>query len=587
MDFWAQCVNRQYGKKPKICTPNLHPAFWQGAFLFVHLQKLIAMAKKLTYHFYLKDKNSPKPTPINFAVNINGQRRKLGIGESINPLWWDYENECAIESSRQKKAEKALSKRVNKNLNRLRTELDSLFAEYNAIDKLTPNHTQGEDYLFTLLKKAEDIINGQIVVETKEEQEARKTPTQFFNEFIERWSRSPNCRTGIVPNVGTIWNYKNTIRRYTDFIADNELKDTFAVFNEDFQARFDDYLLNDQELSMNSIVASHSQLKTMLRKAYEKGLLRDTSFLHWTSKAISFTHIYLTDEELNKLYSLKLTAKNQKDEKIGKESHIEESCDLFIVSSRTGLRFSDLKHLNSATWDMEKGKETLTIHVKKTNDKLTIPLHWQVIDIYKKYNGSLPCPVDKSKYNKHIRICAKLVGITQVVEVLEWEKGRPVLKAKQKFELISSHTGRRSFATNLYLVCKSPHQVMNLTGHKTEESFKRYICVSQAEMAEVVRKYINLDKNVEAESNETFEKLVRALRQDTRTIDSQKSKIESLEREVESMKVMSEEEKKDLLAKIENQRFAMGLGLTLEQYEEYQRQADVISSIEDAADPAS
>ena len=547
----------------------------------------MTMAKKLTYHFYLKDKNSTKPTPINFAVNINGQRKKMGIGESILPQWWDNEKECAIESSRQKKAEKALAKRVNKNLTRLREELDSLFVEFKAINKLTPNHTPGEDYLLTLFEKAGDIINGQIDVEAREEQEARKTPTQFFNEFIERWSHSPNFRTGVVPKAATIWNYKNTLRRYTDFIADNGLKDTFAIFNEDFQARFDDYLINEQELAMNTIVGSHSQLKTMLRSAYQKGLLRDPSFLHWTSKTITFTHIYLTDEELNKLYNLQLTAKIRKEEKIGKESHIEESRDLFMVSSRTGLRFSDLGHLNSATWNMTEGKEALTILVQKTSDKLTIPLHWQVIELYKKYGGCFPVPVDKSKYNEHVRLCAKIAGISQIMDAFEWEKGRPVIKSKQRYELISSHTGRRSFATNLYLVCKSPHQVMNLTGHKTEESFKRYICVSQAEMAEVVRKYINLDKDVEAESNEAFERFVRTLRQNTRIIDNQKNEIESLERQVESMKVLSEEEKKDLQATIDNQQFALGLGLTLDQYEEFKRQSDVLSSIMDPADPAS
>ena len=545
------------------------------------------MAKKLTYHFYLKDKNSTMPTPINFAINVNGQRKKMGIGESILPQWWDHDNECAIESSRQKKTEKALAKRVNKNLNRLRLELDSLFVEYKAVDKLTPNHTQGEDYLLTLFEKVADIINGQIDAEVKEEQDARKTPTQFFTEFIERWSHSANRRTGVVPKEETVWNYKNTLRRYTDFIADSGLKDSFAVFDENFQVKFDDYLLNEQELAMNTIVASHSHLKTMLKDAYSKGLLRDPSFLHWTSKTINFSHVYLTDAELNAIYDLKLTKEVREENKIGDESHIEESRDLFILSARTGLRYSDLRHINSASWEMEEGKETLTILVQKTSDKLAIPLHRQVIDLYHKYDSKLPIPVDKSKYNKHVRLCAKIAGITEKVEVWEWEKGRPVIKVKKKYELISSHTGRRSFATNLYLVVKSPHQVMNLTGHKTEENFKRYICVNQAEMAEVVRKYINLDKSVEVEGDEAFRRFVSTLRDDTRTIDRQQSEIDRLGRQVENITVISEEEKKDMLATIENQRFAMGLGLTLEEYEKYKRQVDIISSIADAADPAS
>ena len=280
------------------------------------------MAKVIKYHFYLKDKNSLKPTPINFSVSAGGVRKRMGIGESILPQWWDDENECAIESSRQKKTEKALAKRVNKNLRRLRDELDNLFEEYNAIDKLTPNHTQGEDYVLMLFEKVEGIISGQIETETEEEKESRKTPTQFFEEFIARWSHSPNKRTGVVPKADTMWNYQNTLRRYKDFIADNDLKDSFALFNEDFQSKFDDYLMNEQELAMNTIVSSHSQLKTMLKVAYEKGLLRDSSFLQWTSKTINFTHVYLSDEELNRLYNLKLTKKLRQENNISDVNHV-------------------------------------------------------------------------------------------------------------------------------------------------------------------------------------------------------------------------------------------------------------------------
>ncbi len=539
------------------------------------------MSKKLTYHFYLKNKNSTKPTPINFAVNAGGYRKKMGIGESILPRWWNEESESAIESNLQKKAERALAKRVNKNLNKLRSELDTLFEEYNAIDKLTPNHTEGEDYVQTLFEKASSIITGAIEDEAKDEEAARKTPTQFFNEFIEQWSHSPNRRTGIVPKKETIWNYKNTVRRYTDYIEDSGEKDSFAIFNEDFQAKFDDYLMNEQELAMNTIVGSHSQLKTMLKRAYEKGLLRDPAFLHWTSKTINFTHVYLNDEELNRIFNLQLTDEVREENKIGQESHIEESRDLFIISARTGLRYSDLRNLSTATWNLKDGKETITILVQKTSDRLVIPLHHQVIALYHKYDGALPKPVDKSKYNEHIRLCAKLANINQVIQLFQWEKGRPVLNTKLKFELVSSHTGRRSFATNLYLVCKKPHQVMALTGHKTEESFKHYICVNQAEMAEVVRKYINLDKNVEFEDDETYQKFISTVREDTRTIDNQQKEISLLEDRVKNMKFFAEVEKKELEDTIASQRFALGIGLTLDQYEEAKRQSDIIAGAVD------
>lgn len=535
------------------------------------------MAKEIRYHFYLKNIKSEVPTPINFVMNKGSFRRKVAVGEKILPLWWDVENECAIEDSRQKKQEKALAKRVNRNLTSLRSDLDELFEQYNGIEMLSPNHTDGVDYLEELFARAAAIIGGKLLTDAEEAKASRMTPTQFFEEFVERWGRSANKRTGVIPKAETMWNYANTIRRYKDFIVDNGRKDSFAIFDENFQTDFDDYLLNEQSLVMNTIVSTHSQLKVMLRRAYEKGLLRDPSFMHWSSKTINFTKIYLNDDELNAIYGLELTEAMRIERNIKQVNHIIESRDLFIMSSRTGLRYSDLKHLNSATWIMEEGKESLTINVQKTSERITIPLHKQVIELYNKYGGEFPEVVSKSHYNDQIRLCAELAGINTKVETFEWEKGRPVIHGHKKFELISSHTGRRSFCTNLFLKCKSAQYVMSLSGHKTEESFRRYLCVDQAEMAEMVRKYINLD--YEGENNATFERLVSQLRQDTLTIDKQQRQIVSLGRSAEEQRIIAEEVQKDLQAVINNQQFAMALGLTLAQYEHAQKQADAIADL--------
>lgn len=538
------------------------------------------MAKGIKYHFYLKDKNSHEPTPINIAINKDGYRKKMGIGESIHPYWWDNKNECAIEDSRQKKNEKALARRVNKNLNRLRQELDTLFNDYSGIEKLSPNHTEGDDLMVELFDQVAKIISGQIERGKKEDKSSRITPSEFFAQFIEKWSHSPNRRTGITPKGTTVWNYKNTLRRYKDFISDNGLRDSFTLFDENFITEFDTYLTEEQELAMNTIVGSHSQLKTMLREAQNKGYLHDSSYLNWPSKTVNFTKVYLTDAEINMLYHLQISDVQRRENHIGQESHIEESRDIFIISARTGLRFSDLRNLNSATWDLTPQKESITILIQKTTDKLTIPLHQQVIDIYKKYQGHFPSPVDKSKYNKHIRLCAKIAGIDTNISSFNWEKGRPVMGVYKKYELISSHTGRRSFATNLYLICKRPHQVMNLTGHKTEANFKKYICVDQKELAEAARKYINLTPVDERE--EGMKEMIEFVQKSTLEIAEKKKTIADLQYWLKWNDVFSQEQIRMLESQIEDLQFALGLGLSSEEYEEAKKQSDEIASIIDS-----
>ena len=91
----------------------------------------------------------------------------------------------------------------------------------------------------------------------------------------------------------------------------------------------------------------------------------------------------------------------------------------------------------------------------------------------------------------------------------------------------------------------------------------------------MIRPYINLD--YEGETITTFERLVQQLRKDTLTIDQQQRQIDSLERSSAEQQIMADETEKDLQSVIDNQQFAMALGLSLAQYEHAQRQADAIA----------
>ena len=66
---------------------------------------------------------------------------------------------------------------------------------------------------------------------------------------------------------------------------------------------------------------------------------------------------------------------------------------------------------------------------------------------------------------------------------------------KKKFEMISSHTARRSFATNLYNDGYPAISIMHITGHKTESSFLKYIKTSPEEHAKKLRKHWKLEMN--------------------------------------------------------------------------------------------
>lgn len=546
-----------------------------GTFYFTtFVETNITMAKALKYHFYLRDRRSNVPTPINFVFRKGTFKRKIGIGESISPMWWDSKTECAIVDSRQTKSERQLANRVNKNLQRLRNALDELFEKYNSVEKLSPNHTEGEDVLYSIYKEASSIIEGSISQETEAARLSRLTPIDFFKQFIDEWSRKPNRRTGKIPGKGTVWNYQNTLRRYCDYIQDSGLRDSFQLFDADFIDKFDTYLQCEQDLQRNTIVSTHSQLKTMLTAAHNKGLIHNLDFKSWPSKPAAVHHIALKDEEIKRILNVKFTKKLRAENKIGKESCIEESRDLFIICCRTGLRFSDLSHLNQETWDLEE--KMLETTIQKTSQKLSIPLHDDVIAIYNKYNGVFPNVVDKSHFNEHIRLCAKLAGINQPVSTFKWEKGNFIHVSCEKWQMISSHTGRRSFATNLFMVSGEAEMVRALTGHTTEENFRRYICTSQKELAEKAKAFINLERPKSTPNTE----LIEALKQDAikqKELEQQLLKEQQEKQSQKQMTSIAEFERDILISQMEEMKDIWNYGMTYEEYKNIRQAQDELS----------
>jgi integrase len=102
----------------------------------------------------------------------------------------------------------------------------------------------------------------------------------------------------------------------------------------------------------------------------------------------------------------------------------------------------------------------------KTNKQVTIPINPIAMQIIEKYKYELP-NVSEQNLNKAIKDICKIAGLN-----------RPFTNEKGTFklsEIITSHDGRRSFATNCYLNGIPASQIMEITGHTKESSFQTYI----------------------------------------------------------------------------------------------------------------
>ena len=126
---------------------------------------------------------------------------------------------------------------------------------------------------------------------------------------------------------------------------------------------------------------------------------------------------------------------------------------------------------------------TIRIRTQKTGELVVIPLHWMIRDILDKYEGALPKPVSNQKMNEYLKEIGELAKINTISNTSITKGGLRVDKASKKFELITVHTARRSFATNMFLAEVQTISIMKITGHKTEKSFMKYIRISQEDNA--------------------------------------------------------------------------------------------------------
>jgi len=157
--------------------------------------------------------------------------------------------------------------------------------------------------------------------------------------------------------------------------------------------------------------------------------------------------------------------------------------ELFLIGCYTGLRFSDysrLKPENLATFD---GLSVLTIETRKTKKRVYVPILAPVKAILEKHGGVPPAGISNQKMNTYLKELARLAGIVEQIQVNSVRGAQRIQTVVEKCDLISTHTARRSFASNEYLRAvkegRSFRPIMDILGMSKEATFLRYVKVDR------------------------------------------------------------------------------------------------------------
>ncbi len=162
--------------------------------------------------------------------------------------------------------------------------------------------------------------------------------------------------------------------------------------------------------------------------------------------------------------------------------------DLLLLSCFTGLRFSDYSRLKLEHLQKDnEGNYSLMLIQKKTNDFVEIPLTEEVVKIVHKLFSGEVHPISNQNMNTYVKQLCKECGINEPFEVTEYRGNIKVNKTIPKHDLITTHTGRRTFATNLLLKGIPAEIVMEFTGHRSYESFSKYVNIPKTAKLSMLR----------------------------------------------------------------------------------------------------
>ena len=377
---------------------------------------------------------------------------------SINPDVWDIKKE-AIKA----KVLYHESDRISFN-NAINERKDLILRLYNA----EPNK---ENLTSEWL---EEVIDNALHPEKYASPKELNTLFKYIANFIDEAPNRKDKQTGRPLTYNNIQQYKATEKHLKEFAQSIRKKDfDFSDIDQSFYHKFVSYL-QGLEFTQNSVGKHIRVLKLILNEATKQGCNTNPYYNSFHVFTEEIDTIYLDESELKQL----------KDTDLSKIPHLDRVRDWFLLLTWTGSRFSDLEKITKT--DIKDG--FITFRQQKTNNKVTIPLHPVVIEIFEKYNYDLPAAITNQRFNEYIKEAARIAEINAVETTTKTVGGKLITEKFEKWEQISSHTGRRSFCTNQYKRGLPTLMIMSISGHKTEKSFLKYIKVKQEEHAEMMKR---------------------------------------------------------------------------------------------------
>lgn len=298
--------------------------------------------------------------------------------------------------------------------------------------------------------------------------------TQYGEYFIKNLKYKINDKTKkIGVTISTHKKYRTIVNKLKAFDKKNNTRTKLIDVNLKFRIDLIEYFSKVDNLSDNTIGRYLKFVKSICLDAEKNGFRVNSQLKDFMGFSIDAPKVILSLEELEQIKNTKLINENH-----------ELARDWLIIGCFTGQRVSDLLRMNSNFIQYIQGYNFIVLTQQKTNKLVQIPIHFEVQKILDKREGHFPPLFSnniescKAMFNRYLKQLCKVSDIIKEVNGNKFDEKtkRYISGTYPKYQLVSSHICRRSFASNHYAKELYPTPIlMNITAHKTEKMFLNYI----------------------------------------------------------------------------------------------------------------
>ncbi|HEY9364101.1 MAG TPA: tyrosine-type recombinase/integrase [Chitinophagaceae bacterium] len=302
-----------------------------------------------------------------------------------------------------------------------------------------------------------------------------------------------NIKTGKVSKatINVFNNIKAHLKAYEKF---SEKRITFDTFDFDFYDRFVSFLTFDYVqprfkkeivgLKVNTVGKTIKQLKIFLKDRVRRKIIEPIDLNDYKVPDEESDAIYLSFDEIAAIYRTNLDL----------YPDLIADRNRFVVACLTGLRFSDFSLIEPH--DLRDG--LLYKKQKKSDHWVVIPLRKEAKEMLEQLFREKWTISSNPDFNRNIKTIGKLAGINNLITFIHKKGSAQIKITKAKCDWISSHTARRSFCTNEFLAGTPVKIIMQISGHKKEKDFYRYIKISSEEAAKIIQRIWQERNNMQA-----------------------------------------------------------------------------------------